>query len=194
MVEIHGAHGYLIHEFLSPLSNRRTDEYGGSLENRMRFALEVTEAVRGVWPARLPLFFRISATDWVPGGWTADDSVELARRLAASGRGSGGLLVGRECGDAKIPLGPGYQVPFAERIRRETGMPTGAVGLITTPQQADEIVRSGQADMVLLAREFLRDPYFALHAASALGEKPAPPPQYAARLLTSRRTKKTASR
>jgi 2,4-dienoyl-CoA reductase-like NADH-dependent reductase (Old Yellow Enzyme family) len=179
VVEIHGAHGYLIHEFLSPLSNRREDEYGGTLDNRLRFALEVTEAVRGIWPANLPLFFRISATDWVPGGWTDDDSVELARRL----RGLGVDLVDCSSGgnalDARIPLGPGYQVPFAERIRRETGMPTGAVGLITTPQQADDIVRSGKADLVLLARELLRDPYFALHAASALGEKPAPPPQYA---------------
>jgi 2,4-dienoyl-CoA reductase-like NADH-dependent reductase (Old Yellow Enzyme family) len=179
VVEIHGAHGYLIHEFLSPLSNRRTDEYGGTLDNRLRFALEVTEAVRGAWPANLPLFFRISATDWVPGGWTDDDSVELVRRLRSLGVDLVDCSSGGNAADARIPLGPGYQVPFAERIRRETGMPTGAVGLITTPQQADEIIRSGKADLVLLAREFLRDPYFALHAASALGEKPAPPPQYA---------------
>ncbi len=179
VVEIHGAHGYLIHEFLSPLSNRRTDEYGGTLDNRLRFALEVTEAVRGAWPANLPLFFRISATDWVPGGWTGDDSVELVRRLRSLGVDLVDCSSGGNAADARIPLGPGYQVPFAERIRRETGMPTGAVGLITTPQQADEIIRSGQADLVLLAREFLRDPYFALHAASALGEKPSPPPQYA---------------
>jgi 2,4-dienoyl-CoA reductase-like NADH-dependent reductase (Old Yellow Enzyme family) len=178
VVEIHGAHGYLIHEFLSPLSNRRTDEYGGTLDNRLRFALEVTEAVRGVWPARLPLFFRISATDWVPGGWTADDSVELARRLQTLGVDLVDCSSGGNALDAKIPLGPGYQVQFAERIRRETGMLTGTVGMITTPQQADEIVRNGQADLVLMAREFLRDPYFALHAASALGEKPAPPLQY----------------
>ena len=174
VVEIHGAHGYLIHEFLSPLSNRRTDEYGGTLDNRLRFALEVTEAVRGVWPASLPLFFRISATDWVPGGWTDDDSVELVRRLRSLWEWT--WWIARRAGmrrDAKIPLGPGYQVPFAERIRRETGMPTGAVGMITTPQQADEIVRSGKADLVLLAREFLRDPYFALHAASASGREAA---------------------
>jgi 2,4-dienoyl-CoA reductase-like NADH-dependent reductase (Old Yellow Enzyme family) len=179
VVEIHGAHGYLIHEFLSPLSNRRTDEYGGTLDNRLRFALEVTEAVRGVWPARLPLFFRISATDWVPGGWTADDSVDLVRRLQALGVDLVDCSSGGNAPDAKIPLGPGYQVPFAERIRRETGILTGAVGLITTPRQADDIVRHGQADLVLLAREFLRDPYFPLHAASAVGEKPAPPLQYA---------------
>jgi 2,4-dienoyl-CoA reductase-like NADH-dependent reductase (Old Yellow Enzyme family) len=172
VVEIHGAHGYLIHEFLSPLSNVRTDEYGGSLANRMRFSLEVTEAVRGAWPARLPLFFRISATDWVPGGWTDDDSVALVRALQPMGVD----LV--DCSSAKIPLGPGYQVPFAEKVRKETGMPTGAVGLITSAAQAEEIVSSGQADMVLLAREFLRDPYFALHAATVLGEQPAPPQQY----------------
>jgi 2,4-dienoyl-CoA reductase-like NADH-dependent reductase (Old Yellow Enzyme family) len=178
VVEIHGAHGYLIHEFLSPLSNRRTDEYGGTLDNRLRFALEVTEAVRGAWPARLPLFFRISATDWVPGGWTADDSVALVRRLQPLGVDLVDCSSGGNAEHARIPLGPGYQVPFAERIRRETGILTGAVGLITTPRQADEIVRHGQADIVLMAREFLRDPYFPLHAASALGEKPAPPVQY----------------
>jgi 2,4-dienoyl-CoA reductase-like NADH-dependent reductase (Old Yellow Enzyme family) len=178
VVEIHGAHGYLIHQFLSPLSNRRTDEYGGTLDNRLRFALEVTEAVRGVWPARLPLFFRISATDWVPGGWTPDDSVELVRRLRALGVDLVDCSSGGNAAHARIPLGPGYQVPFAERIRRETGVLTGAVGMITTPQQAEEIVRAGQADMVLLAREFLRDPYFPLHAASALGGKAAPPLQY----------------
>jgi 2,4-dienoyl-CoA reductase-like NADH-dependent reductase (Old Yellow Enzyme family) len=179
VAEIHGAHGYLIHQFLSPLSNRRNDEYGGTLDNRLRFALEVTEAVRGAWPARLPLFFRISATDWVPGGWTADDSVDLARRLLALGVDLVDCSSGGNAADAKIPLGPGYQVPFAERIRRETGMRTGAVGLITTPRQADDIVRHGQADLVLMAREFLRDPYFPLHAAGALGGKPAPPLQYA---------------
>ena len=179
VVEIHGAHGYLIHQFLSPLSNRRADEYGGSLDNRLRFALEVTAAVRAVWPARLPLFFRISATDWVPGGWTADDSVELARRLQALGVDLVDCSSGGNAAHATIPLAPGYQVPFAERIRRETGVLTGAVGMITTPQQADEIVRNGQADLVLMAREFLRDPYFPLHAASALGEKAAPPLQYA---------------
>jgi 2,4-dienoyl-CoA reductase-like NADH-dependent reductase (Old Yellow Enzyme family) len=145
----------------------------------MRFALEVTEAVRAAWPARLPLFFRISATDWVPGGWTADDSVELARRLGALGVDLVDCSSGGNAEHARIPLGPGYQVPFAERIRREAGILTGAVGLIVTPRQADEIVRSGQADLVLMAREFLRDPYFPLHAAVALGEKPAAPLPYA---------------
>ena len=178
VVELHAAHGYLIHEFLSPLSNHRTDEYGGPFENRIRFALEVTQSVRAVWPGRLPLFVRISASDWVEGGWDIDESVELARRLRALGAdlidcSSGGLAP-----QQKIPLGPGYQVPFAERIRREAGVLTGAVGMITTPQQADDIVRSGQADLVLLAREFLRDPYFALHAGKALGEAIEPPIQY----------------
>jgi 2,4-dienoyl-CoA reductase-like NADH-dependent reductase (Old Yellow Enzyme family) len=179
VVEIHGAHGYLIHEFLSPLSNFRTDEYGGPLDRRLRFAMEVTEAVRAVWPAHLPLFFRISATDWAPGGWTPEDSVELARRLQPLGVDLVDCSSGGNVPDAKIPLGPGYQVPFAERIRRETGILTGAVGMITTPAQAQEIVHAGQADLILMAREFLRDPYFALHAATALGEKPAPPVQYA---------------
>jgi 2,4-dienoyl-CoA reductase-like NADH-dependent reductase (Old Yellow Enzyme family) len=178
LVELHAAHGYLAHEFLSPLSNHRRDQYGGSLENRIRFVLEAVSAVREVWPERLPLFLRISATDWVPGGWDIADSVELARRVKPLGVdlidcSSGGLSV-----EQKIQLGPGYQVPFAERIRREAGMATGAVGLITTPQQAEEIVRTGQADMVLLAREFLRDPYFPLHAAKALGADLQPPRQY----------------
>lgn len=177
LVEVHAAHGYLAHEFLSPLSNHRQDKYGGSFENRIRFTLEAVAAVREVWPERLPLFLRISATDWVAGGWDIDESVELARRVKTMGVdlmdcSSGGLSM-----DQKIALVPGYQVPFAERIRREAGIPTGAVGLITKPQQADEIVRTGQADMVLLAREFLRDPYFPLHAAKALtGLKP--PQQY----------------
>jgi 2,4-dienoyl-CoA reductase-like NADH-dependent reductase (Old Yellow Enzyme family) len=178
VVEIHAAHGYLIHQFLSPLSNRRSDEYGASFENRIRFALEVAAAVRAVWPASLPLFVRISATDWVEGGWDIDESVELARRLGVLGVdlidcSSGGLAPQQQ-----IRLGPGYQVPFAERIRRESGVLTGAVGLITAPPQANEIVRSGQADLVLLAREFLRDPYFPLHAGKALGGEIRPPVQY----------------
>jgi len=179
VVEIHGAHGYLIHQFLSPLSNRRTDEYGGSLDNRLRFALQVTEAVRAVWPARLPLFFRISATDWVPGGWNVEESVELVRRLRTLGVDLVDCSSGGNVADARIPLAPGYQVAFAERIRRETGILTGAVGLITTPRQAEEIVANGHADLVLLGREFLRDPYFPLHAAIALDEKPSPPLPYA---------------
>ena len=178
VVELHFAHGYLAHQFLSPLSNFRTDEYGGSFENRIRFALEVTLAVRAIWPENLPLFVRISATDWVEGGWDIDDSVALARRLVALGVdlvdcSSGGLSP-----QQKIPLGPGYQVPFAARIRREAEVLTGAVGMITTPRQADEIVRAGDADVVLMAREFLRDPYFPLHAAKALGEAFPPPVQY----------------
>jgi 2,4-dienoyl-CoA reductase-like NADH-dependent reductase (Old Yellow Enzyme family) len=175
--EIHGAHGYLIHQFLSPLSNRRTDAYGGPFENRIRFVLEVVDAVRAVWPENLPLLVRISATDWVEGGWDIDEAVELARRA----RSRGIDLIDCSSGGAsplqKIPLAPGYQVPFAERIRREAGIATAAVGLIVTPQQAEEIVASGKADLVLLAREFLRDPYFPLHAARALGagcEAPAP--------------------
>ena len=178
LIELHCAHGYLMHEFLSPLSNHRTDEYGGSFENRARFALETAKAVRAVWPEHLPLFVRISATDWVPGGWDVDEAVELSRQLGALGVdlidcSSGGLAP-----QQKIPVGPGYQVPFAERIKRDAGMKTGAVGLITTAQQAEEIVGGGKADVVLLAREFLRDPYFALHAARALGEKVPGPIQY----------------
>ena len=178
VVELHFAHGYLVHEFLSPLSNRRTDEYGGSFDNRIRFALETARAVRAVWPDSLPLLVRISASDWVEGGWDIGESVELARRLHALGVdlidcSSGGLAP-----QQKIPLGPGYQVPFAARIRQEAEVPTAAVGMITTPQQAAEIVRTGKADLVLLAREFLRDPYFPLHAAKALGEAVQPPVQY----------------
>jgi 2,4-dienoyl-CoA reductase-like NADH-dependent reductase (Old Yellow Enzyme family) len=178
VAELHGAHGYLMHEFLSPLSNHRGDEYGGSFDNRIRFALETVEAVRAAWPAGLPLFLRISATDWVAGGWDIDQSVELARRVKPLGVdlidcSSGGLAVGQ-----KIPLAPGYQVEFAARIRREAAISTAAVGLITEARQADGIIRSGEADMVLLAREFLRDPYFPLHAARALGAEVGPPRQY----------------
>lgn len=178
VVEIHAAHGYLIHQFLSPLSNHRSDEYGGALGNRMRFALEVAETVRGVWPDRLPLFMRLSATDWMEGGWTADESVELARHLKTLGVDLVDCSSGGSSPLAKIPLGPGYQVPFAERIRREAGILTGAVGLITTPAQADEILRSGKADLVLLAREFLRDPYFPRRAAQELGQTIKGPVQY----------------
>jgi 2,4-dienoyl-CoA reductase-like NADH-dependent reductase (Old Yellow Enzyme family) len=179
VIEIHAAHGYLINEFLSPLSNHRQDEYGGSFENRIRFAIEIVDAVRGVWPESLPLFMRISAVDWVEGGWTIEDSVELAQRLKLRGVdlvdcSSGGLMP-----KAKIAVGPGYQVPFAEQIRREASIATGAVGMITGAQQADGIIRDGRADLVLLAREFLRDPYFPLHAAKALGVEMAPPVQYA---------------
>ena len=179
VVEIHGAHGYLIHEFLSPLCNRRTDEYGGAFENRIRFAMEVTEAVRGAWPADLPLFLRISATDWADGGWDIDEAVKLARCLRERGVDLIDCSSGGAVAYQKIPLGAGYQVPFAERIRKEAGIATGAVGLITTARQADDIVRSEKADIVLLAREMLRDPYFPLHAARELGAELKPPVQYA---------------
>ncbi len=178
VVEIHGAHGYLIHEFLSPLTNRRTDEYGGTFENRIRLALEVTAAVRDVWPAGLPLFFRVSATDWAEGGWDVDQSVELARRLGALGVDLVDCSSGGAVPHQRIEIAPGYQVPFAERIRAESGVATGAVGMITTAAQADRIVRQAQADLVLLARAFLRDPYFPLHAARELGVEMLPPVQY----------------
>lgn len=178
VIEIHGAHGYLIDEFLSPLSNKRADKYGGTFDNRIRLVCEITEAIRQVWPERLPLFARLSVTDWVEGGWTLEDSVSLAQRLKLLGVdlvdcSSGGLVP-----HARIPVGSGYQVRFAERIRNSTGLLTGAVGMITAPQQADQIIRSGQADLVLLARQLLRDPYWPLHAARALRQEVTWPPQY----------------
>ncbi len=178
MIEVHAAHGYLLHEFLSPLVNTRTDAYGGSFDGRARLCLEVAGAVRRVWPDRLPVFVRISSTDWMPGGWDLDEAVELARRLKAAGVdlidcSSGGAVPG-----AAIPTAPGYQAPFAERIRREASIATGAVGLITTAAQAAAIVADGSADCVLLARELLRDPYWPLHAAQALGRPMAWPRQY----------------
>jgi 2,4-dienoyl-CoA reductase-like NADH-dependent reductase (Old Yellow Enzyme family) len=178
VVEVHAAHGYLLHEFLSPLSNTRTDRYGGSFDSRIRLTLEVVEAVRRVWPERLPLFVRISSTDWTPGGWDVGDSVQLARRLKPLGVDVIDCSSGGNVATAKIPIGPGYQVPFAERIRREADIATGAVGMITTAPQADQIVRSGQADCVLLARELLRDPYWPMHAAAQLGHAAAWPAQY----------------
>jgi 2,4-dienoyl-CoA reductase-like NADH-dependent reductase (Old Yellow Enzyme family) len=180
-LELHSAHGYLSHEFLSPLTNQRTDRYGGSFDNRIRFLLETTSAVRAVWPERLPLAVRISCTDWVPGGWDIEQSIELARRLKAEGVDLIDCSSGGTVPDAKIPVGPGYQVPFAERIRKEAAITTAAVGMITTPAQADEIVRQGHADLVLLAREFLRDPYWPMRAARALGHPAAvsTPVQYA---------------
>lgn len=177
-IELHGAHGYLMHEFLSPLSNHRTDEYGGPFENRIRFGLETIEAVRAAWPAELPLLLRISATDWMEGGWGIEDSVELARRVKPLGVDLIDCSSGGSSLEQKIPMAPGYQVPFAERIRREADILTGAVGLITAAHQADEIVRSGQADLVSLARQFLRDPYFPLRAARELGAQLDPPAQY----------------
>jgi 2,4-dienoyl-CoA reductase-like NADH-dependent reductase (Old Yellow Enzyme family) len=177
-VEIHAAHGYLLHEFLSPLSNLRTDNYGGSFDNRIRLLLEVVDAVRSVWPERLPLFVRISATDWAEGGWNPDESVALARQLRDHGVdlvdcSSGGNVV-----DAKVPIAPGYQVGFAARIRREASIAAAAVGLITEPAQANAIIAEGEADFVFLARAELRDPYWPLHAAEALGETVSWPKQY----------------
>lgn len=178
VIEIHAAHGYLLHEFLSPLSNKRTDRYGGSFENRIRLVCEVASAVRSVWPEEAPLFIRISASDWVEGGWDVEQSIELARKLIPLGVDVVDCSSGGNVPHATIPLGPGYQVPFAEKIRRETGMLTGAVGMITDPLQADQIIRAGQADLTFLAREMLRDPYWPLHAAHKLGQPTAWPVQY----------------
>ena len=177
-IELHGAHGYLIHEFLSPISNKRTDRYGGSFENRTRFARETVSAVRAAWPESLPLFVRISATDYTEGGWDLPQSIELAREFKKLGVDLIDCSSGGNVASARIPLGPGYQVPFAESIRREAEIPTGAVGLITESAQADAIVRTGQADIVLLARELLRDPYWPLRAATELGQTIAWPAQY----------------
>lgn len=180
IIELHAAHGYLLHSFLSPLSNQRTDQYGGSFENRIRLLLETAIATRTIWPESKPLLVRISCTDWVEGGWTIEESVELARRLKAVGVDLIDCSSGGSSPLAKIPVGAGYQTPFAERIRREANIATAAVGMITQPMQADEIVSNGRADMVLLARELLRDPYWPIHAAKALHKlEQAPiPPQY----------------
>lgn len=178
VIEIHAAHGYLLHQFLSPLSNTRTDEYGGSLENRVRFAKRVVSAVREGWPQRLPLFVRVSATDWKEGGWDLPQTIELARQLKPLGvdlidASSGGSSLA-----VKIPLGPGYQTGFAEAIRKEAGIATGAVGMITDPAQAETILATEQADLVFLAREMLRDPYWPRRAAKALDVKIEAPAQY----------------
>jgi 2,4-dienoyl-CoA reductase-like NADH-dependent reductase (Old Yellow Enzyme family) len=178
VVEIHIAHGYLLHQFLSPLSNRRSDAYGGSLENRMRFPLDVVRRVRHVWPQDLPVLVRISATDWVEGGWDLKQSLELCRHFKTLGVdlvdcSSGGLVP-----DAVIPAAPGFQTPLAAQIRSEVGIATGAVGLITAPVQAEQILATGAADVILLARELLRDPYWPMHAASALKAEHAWPVQY----------------
>jgi len=178
VIEIHAAHGYLLSEFLSPLANHRTDQYGGSFENRIRLLLEVVAAIRGSWPESAPLFVRISATDWVEGGWTLDDSVELAWRLKHSGVDLVDCSSGGNVPPGQIPVGPGYQTGFAERIRRETKILTGAVGMITAPAQADHIIRTGQADVAIIAREFLRDPYWPLRAARELGYPVPWPVQY----------------
>jgi 2,4-dienoyl-CoA reductase-like NADH-dependent reductase (Old Yellow Enzyme family) len=178
VAEIHAAHGYLLHSFLSPLANRRQDDYGGSFDNRIRLLLEVTEIVRSIWPEGMPVCVRLSATDWVDGGWDIDQTIELSQRLRERGVdlidcSSGGVVPG-----VRIPVGPGYQVPFAAAVRAQAAIPTGAVGMIVSPEQADQIVRTGQADLVLIAREMLRDPYWPLHAARTLGHDVAWPVQY----------------
>ncbi len=178
VIEIHAAHGYLLHQFLSPIANRRTDDYGGSFENRTRLVREVVRAVRAGWPERLPIIVRLSATDWLDGGWDIEQTVELSRLLRTDGTdlidcSSGGIVK-----TAKVPFGPGYQTGFAERIRREAGIKSGAVGLITSAQQAEHILRTGQADLVILARQLLRDPYWPLRAAKELGEEASWPSQY----------------
>jgi 2,4-dienoyl-CoA reductase-like NADH-dependent reductase (Old Yellow Enzyme family) len=178
VIEIHAAHGYLIHEFLSPLSNHRTDEYGGSFENRTRFLREIVEAVRTIWPEESPLFVRISSTDWVEGGWAPEDSVELARVLSELGVDILDCSSGGNVPTATIPVRPGYQVEFADRIRREAGVRTAAVGMITDAAQAEDILRTGSADIVLLGREFLRNPYWPVTAAHALQVEAVAPVQY----------------
>jgi 2,4-dienoyl-CoA reductase-like NADH-dependent reductase (Old Yellow Enzyme family) len=179
VAEIHGAHGYLIGEFLSPHSNHRTDEYGGSFDNRVRFALEVVDAVRAVWPEELPLFFRISATDWLEeGGWTPDDTVRFASLLKEHGVDLLDVSSGGNAAGVRIPTGPGYQVPFAARVKAETDLPVAAVGLITDAEQAEKILANGEADSVLLGRELLRNPSWARHAARELGGEVHVPQQY----------------
>lgn len=178
LAEIHAAHGYLLHEFLSPLSNRRTDRWGGSFENRVRIVLEVIEAVRGAWPDRLPLLLRLSCSEWTDGGFDLPQAIALSRLARERGVDLVDCSSGGNVATARIPAGPGYQVPFAEAIRRDAGVATAAVGMITAPAQADTIVRSGQADLVLLARELLRDPSFPLRASRELGVEGPWPRQY----------------
>ncbi|MFL1375984.1 MULTISPECIES: NADH:flavin oxidoreductase/NADH oxidase [unclassified Nocardiopsis] len=194
VVEVHGAHGYLLNTFLSPAGNHRTDAYGGSFENRLRLPLAVVEAVRAVWPEELPVLFRTSATDWLTEnpedprqGWTGDDTVRLAKELQARGVDLLDVSTGGVAAKARIPVAPGYQVPFAEQVRSETGMPTGAVGLITEPAQAEEIVASGRADAVLLGRQLLREPYWAHRAAAELGAEPRWPVPYGYAVTPRRR-------
>jgi 2,4-dienoyl-CoA reductase-like NADH-dependent reductase (Old Yellow Enzyme family) len=177
IVEIHAAHGYLIHEFLSPLSNQRTDEYGGSFENRIRLLLQVAEAVRSVWPPANPLFVRISSTDWVDGGWTIGDSVKLGKRLKELGVDLVDCSSGGNVPGVSVPFAPGYQVPFSEAIRK-TGIMTGAVGYITRTVQAESIIEEGKADLVIIAKELLRNPYFPLNSARELGVDVSWPVQY----------------
>ncbi len=178
IIEIHAAHGYLLNSFLSPITNQRTDNYGGSLENRMRFLLELVAEVRKIIPTDMPLFVRISATDWVDGGWDIEQSVVLSRALQAAGVDLVDCSTGGVVPYATIPVGPGFQIPFATRIRRESSIMTGAVGLITEPNQANDVIISGGADLVFVAREMMRDPYFALHAERALNQEPNWPVPY----------------
>jgi 2,4-dienoyl-CoA reductase-like NADH-dependent reductase (Old Yellow Enzyme family) len=178
VLELHAAHGYLIHQFLSPLSNQRADDYGGSLENRARLLMQVIAAVQQEWPASLPLMVRLSCTDWMENGWTPEDSVRLARLLRDAGVDLIDCSSGGASPLAKVPVGPGYQVPFAEKIRKESGMQTAAVGMITQAGQAEEILQKGQSDLIVMARELLRDPYFPIHAADALGYEYPWPSQY----------------
>lgn len=178
VVEVHMAHGYLLHEFLSPLTNRRTDAFGGTLENRLRFPVSVARAVRAEWPERLPVFVRVSATDWVEGGWDLPQTVALARELKTLGIDMVDCSSGGTVPYAVVPAGPGFQAPFAAAVRREAGIATGAVGLITEPEQAERILSTGMADAILIGREFLRDPYWPLHAASTLGVDVPWPSQY----------------
>lgn len=179
LVEVHAAHGYLLHQFLSPLTNQRTDTYGGSLENRTRLVREVTAAIREVWPSDLPVFVRISCTDWTDGGWDLEQSIQLAKWLKPLGVDLMDCSTGGNVASAKMPIGPGYQVPFAEGVRKQAEIPTGAVGLITEPHQAEKILADGSADLILLARELLRDPYWPRRAAKALGAEIEAPKQYA---------------
>ncbi|MCQ8896956.1 NADH:flavin oxidoreductase/NADH oxidase [Limnobacter humi] len=178
VVEVHAAHGYLLHQFLSPLANQRTDAYGGSLDNRMRFPLAVVKAVRAVWPDHLPVLVRVSATDWVDGGWTIEDTVTFCKHLKALGVDLVDVSTGGMVPTAKIPAAPGFQAPFAQRIRAEAGLPTATVGLITQAQQADDLLQTGHADLVLLGRELLRNPLWPLLAARELNTAIEWPAQY----------------
>ena len=178
LIELHGAHGYLIHQFLSPISNQRTDAYGGSFDNRVRLLLEIVDEIQEVWPADLPIFVRLSATEWTDGGWSIDDSVELAKLLKEKGIDLIDSSTGGNVAGAKIPVGPGYQVRFADQITSDADIPTGAVGLITDAHQANDIIEAGRADLVFIAREMLRDPHFPLRAAHELGYDMKWPDQY----------------
>jgi 2,4-dienoyl-CoA reductase-like NADH-dependent reductase (Old Yellow Enzyme family) len=178
LLELHAAHGYLIHQFLSPLVNTRTDRWGGSFDNRIRLALEATRAIRSVWPAELPMWVRVSATDWAPGGWDESQTVRLAELLREEGVDLIDCSSGGAVAHQKVEVAPGYQVPFSDRVRREARVRTGAVGLISEPSEAEAILRAGRCDVVLLARAELRDPYWPLHAARVLGAEVAWPPQY----------------